>query len=144
MKGCLITTAVVLLLFMVAVYYFSRLPSVQSIQRCEANMQQIADAISRYDDVNGRRPADLKALQKEYLAKRAVLRCPLDRSPGDASSYAYHPNAGDREVMLECDRHKLRGDMPRSRLVVYGDGSLKIVNPGIREAMDEARKRSPK
>jgi hypothetical protein len=140
MKGCLITTAVVLLLFMVAVYYFSRLPSVQSIQRCEANMQQIAGAISRYEDVTGRRPADLAALKKEYLPKGTTLRCPLDRSPGDTPSYAYHPDAGDGDVMLECDRHKLRGDMPGSRLVVYGDGTLKIINPGIREAMDKARK----
>jgi hypothetical protein len=141
MKGCLITTAVVLLLFMVVVYYFSRLPSVRSMQLCQENMQQIADAISRYQDVNGRRPADLAALRKEYLPKGASLRCPLDRSSGDASSYAYYRKAGDRDVMLECCRHKLRRDMPKSRLVVYGDGTFKIINPGIKEAMDEAAKR---
>jgi len=142
LKGCLIVTALVMGLFMAGLAYFARLPSVQSIRVCSSNMQELAGAISRYDDVNGHRPPDLRALAKQYLNDTSVLRCPLDKSPGDAPSYNYNPRARDGQVMLECDRHRLKRDMPNSTLRVLGNGKFEMESPGFREVMKEAAKRA--
>lgn len=142
LKGCLIVTALVMGLFMAGLLYFARLPSVESIRVCSSNMQQLAGAISRYSDVNGHRPPNLRALAKEYVSDASVLRCPLDKSPGGAPSYAYNPKAMHGQAMLECDRHKLRRDMPNSKLRVLGNGKFEMESPGFREVMKEAGKRT--
>ena len=142
LKACLITTAVFLVLIIALVAYMLRLPSLESISLCTSNMQEVAAAILRYTDVNGHRPSELQALVKNYLPKPSLLRCPLDKSPGNIPSYSYNPRAKDGQVMLECDRHRLWGNTPKSKLRVLGDGSFVIANPGIREAMKEAGKRA--
>ena len=140
LKGCLIVTALVMGLFMAGLAYFARMPSVQSIRICSSNMQELAAAISRYNDVNGHRPPNLRALAKQYLNDTSVLRCPLDKLPGGQPSYSYNPQAKDGQVMLECDRHKLRRDMPNSKLRVLGDGKFEMESPSFREALKEAGK----
>jgi hypothetical protein len=142
LKSCLIITALILGLFILVMIYALRLDSVKSMVACGENMKELGAAIGRYTDVNGHRPAGLNALRKEYLQHASVLRCPLDKSPGDAPSYTYHPDAGDDQVMLECDRHHLRSDMPRSRLVVLGSGDFENRNPSFRETLRAAEKRS--
>lgn len=122
LKGCLIVTALVMGLFIAGLLYFSRVPSVKAIHVCGTNLQEVAAAISRYNDVAGHRPPNLRALAKQYLRDPAVLRCPLDKSPGGAPSYTYNPRAGDGQVMLECDRHRLKQDLPNSKLRVLGNG----------------------
>jgi hypothetical protein len=142
LKGCLIVTALVMGLFIAGLLYFARLPSVQAMRICSSHMQEVASAVSRYEDVNGHRPSDLRALAKQYLSDPSVLRCPLDKSPGDAPSYAYNPRAKDDQIMLECDRHKLKRGMPNSKLRVLGNGKFEIESPGFREAWKEAEKRA--
>ena len=142
LKGCLIVTALVMGLFMAGLLYFARLPSVESIRVCSSNMQELAAAISRYSDVNGHRPPNLRALARQYLTDASVLRCPLDKSPGDAPSYTYNAQARNGQVMLECDRHRLRRDMPNSKLRVLGNGKFEMESPGFREVLKEAGKRA--
>lgn len=140
LKSCLVITALVVGLFMAGMIYMVRMSSVRAMSTCAENMREIAGAVQRYEDVNNRRPADLSALRKDYLENPSVLRCPLDKSPGDAPSYTYNPKARGREPMLECDRHRLRKDMPISKLRVYGDGTFDMVRPSLRETLKEAEK----
>ena len=129
-------------LFIAGTVYMARLPSVQSIRICSSNMQELAAAISRYNDVNGHRPPNLRALAKQYLSDTSVLRCPLDKSPGNEPSYNYDPRAGDGQVMLECDRHRVKSDMPNSKLRVLGSGKFEMESPSFRDTLREAGKRA--
>jgi len=138
LKGCLVITTILLGLFIAAVFLATRIPSVRASGECMSNMQEVAAAISRYEDVEGRRPSDLKLLAKDYLEDRSVLRCPLDGSVGDTPSYAYNPKARGSGVMLECDRHKLMGQ--GLRFVVLGDGRFKQIVPSNNEAGNGPRK----
>lgn len=140
LKSCLVITALVIGLFMAGMIYMIRMTSVRSIATCKEHMLEVAAAVQRYEDVNGHRPSDLNALRKDYLEDLSVLRCPLDKTPGGTPSYAYNPKARDAHVMLECDRHRLRKDMPVSKLVVDGDGNFTIVSPSLSEAFKEAEK----
>lgn len=142
LKGCTIVIVLVMALFIAGMVYFMRLPSIHAMQICASNIQEVGAAISRYEDVNDRRPSDLRELEKQYLPKPSVLRCPLDTTPGDEPSYTYNPRAKNRQVMLECDRHALKQDMPKSKLRVLGDGTYQAINPSIREAVKEAEKQS--
>lgn len=129
-------------LFIAGMVYVMRLPSIHAMQQCASNLQEVGAAISRYEDVNDRRPAKLRELEKQYLSDASVLRCPLDKSPGNEPSYTYNPKATDSQVMMECDRHRLKRDMPKSKLQVLGDGTFKTVSPSISDAMKEAEKQS--
>ena len=140
LKGCLVAYLLVMALFLGVLTYFSRMPSVQAMGVCKYNLQELSAAISRYEDVTGNRPQKLEGLAKQYLKDPSVLRCPLDKSVGDAPSYIYNPNATDDQVMLECGRHKIRKDMPNSRLVVLGSGKFEIRNPSFRQTIKEAEK----
>ena len=142
LKGCLVTTVIVMALFLGVLAYFSRMPSVRAMGVCKYNMQELAAAIDRYKAVNGHRPESLDELADQYLKDPSVLRCPLDKSSGDTSSYTYNPKAGDNQIMLECARYKLRHDMPNSILRVSGDGRFDVRNPGIKETIRDAEKRS--
>lgn len=129
-------------LFIAAVLYVAKLPSVRALQVCTNNLQELGDAVSRYRDVTGHRPARLRDLEKQYLTSPSLLRCPLDKTPGNEPSYTYNPNARDSQPMLECDRHKLRPDMPKCKLRILGDGTYTQVNPSPREIIREAEKRA--
>ena len=142
LRGCLIASLLVMALFIGVLAYFSRMPSMQAMGECKYNMQELSAAISRYEEVTGHRPEKLPDLAKQYLKDPSVLRCPLDKSSGKTPSYGYNPNANDGRVMLECDRHKIRKDMPNSKLLILGDGKFEIRNPSFRETMKEAEKRS--
>ncbi len=142
LKGCLVITIIVMALFVGILAYFSRMPSVRAMGECRYNMQELAAAIGRYKAVNGHRPENLDELAEQYLKDPSVLRCPLDKSHSKKSSYKYNSKAGDSQIMLECDRHKLRRDMPNSILRVSGDGRFDVRNPSFKEAMQDAEKRS--
>jgi|LSQX01.2.fsa_nt_gb hypothetical protein len=142
LKGCLIVSAIVMALFLVALIHFSRMPSVHAIGTCKYNLQELAAAVSRYEDVTGSRPEKLKDLAGQYLSDKSVLKCPLDKTSDKTSSYTYNPKAKGGQVMIECDRHRLKKDMPNSRLRVLGDGKFEIKNPGFRETVKEAEKHS--
>lgn len=144
LKSCLVITALVIGLFMAGMIYMIRMTSVRSIATCKENMLEVGAAVQRYKDVNGRRPMDLNTLRKDYLGNASVLRCPLDKTTGDAPSYAYNRRSTGAHVMLECDRHRLRKDMPVSKLVVRGDGTFDMVSPTLSEAFREAEKHSKK
>lgn len=141
-KGCLIVTGLAIGLFMLAILYLMRMPGVKAIAVCIENEKQVSAAITRYNDVNGHRPAELRMLAKDYLSDPSVLRCPLDRSPGGKPSYAYNPTAIGKQVMLECDRHSLSPNAPNSKLRVLGDGTSEAARPSTREIWDYAQKRA--
>lgn len=140
LKSCLVITALVIGLFMVGMIYMLRMSSVRAMSTCAENMRQVAAAVQRYQDVNGHRPSSLDVLRKEFLEDAAVLRCPLDKTPGDKPSYAYNSNAMDGQTMLECDRHRLRRDMPVNKLKIHGDGSFEMVRPSLSDTLNEAEK----
>ena len=143
LKSCLIITLLAVGLFIAAAIYVMRMPGVRPFATCgRINMPQIVAAIERYQDVNGSRPSSLQVLRHEYLEDASVLRCPLDRTPGNKPSYTYNPKAGDKEVMLECDRHRLRKDAV-NMLSISGDGSDVSVRETLRQAGKDARKRKP-
>lgn len=144
LRGCLIATAVITALFISMAIYMWHVPSMRERTVCQLHMIEVAAAISRYTDVNGHRPSNLHELAKEYLKDPSVLRCPLDKSGGDAPSYIYNPKASDSQIMLECNRHRLRSDMPKSRLVILGNGTFKDIEPSVQQILDEARKRAEK
>lgn len=125
LKICLGTFLFVVVLFLAAAIYMGQMPGVQAWQRCKDNMMEVSAAISRYEDVNGQPPATLEALKKDYLKDPSVLRCPSDKSPGDAPSYKYNPKATGTQVMLECDREKLPGE--RLKMQVLADGTFTMV-----------------
>jgi len=136
MKGCLITTAVLIGLFMGMTIWLARVPSVRDTMRCKTNMEEIGGALNRYSDVNGCYPANLESLKKDYLEDLSVLRCPLDKSTENSPSYIYHcpkENAKDTDVILECDRHRLYSGMPVSMLVLLKNGKFKVINPPHRK-----------
>jgi len=140
LKSCLVTTVLVIALFMAGLIYMVRMTSVRDLSTCAEHMREVAAAVERYDDVNSHRPAKLAALRKEYLKDPSVLRCPLDKSPGERPSYAYNPEARDGQTMLECDRHRIRDDMPISKLKIHGDGTFEMVKPSLSETLKEAEK----
>ncbi len=144
LKSCLVITALLIVLFMAGLIYMLRMSSVRSLAACAENMRELSAAIRRYDDVNGRRPSELAVLREEYLQDASVLRCPLDKSPGSKPSYEYNPRARGTQVMLRCDRHRIRKDMPVSKLVVYGDGRFEVVRPSFQETLDAAEKHARK
>lgn len=132
MKGCMVTIGIALIGLMALLFYASRMPAVREIVQCRDNMTQIGAAIGRYHDVNGTYPADLLVLKKEYIKDQSILRCPLDKSPGNAPSYSYHkpvPGSRGHFAMLECDRHRMSKEIPPYKMIFRKDGSLEIKNP---------------
>lgn len=125
LKGCLIIAAIVAGLLLAGLIYVSRMPGVGELAACKENMTQVAGAISRYEDVNGRPPPNLEVLAKKYLRDPSVLRCPSDTSPGDKPSYTYFPNAKGKQVMLEYDKERFAGQ--RMSLRVAADGTFSVV-----------------
>ncbi len=86
----------------------SQIPSVRSKVQCKSNMTAISLALQRYYWPNEGFPDSLETLRKDYLKDPKVLRCPLDKSPGDKSSYTYikpAANASNDVIVLRCDRH---------------------------------------
>jgi hypothetical protein len=114
------------------------MPAVVSMRACQDNMLDISDALRRYDDVNNQYPSNLMALRKDYLKNDSVLRCPLDKSPGNEPSYVYHrpgPHSGDDFVVLECSLHRISPNEPIPKIVVLKSGrvtveKLQIKKPG--------------
>ena len=140
-KGCLIITAVMMAAIIGLFIYAMNLPAIQVMLECRDNMTQVGEALERYHSVNSTYPPDLETLKKEYLKDPSVLKCPLDKSGGNKSSYIYHKppeNAADTFVILECDRHSMGHNMPPSKLKLMINGEFK--SPSFQEAMDEASK----
>lgn len=127
LKACLVVGALVFVLLIGGLIWTLRLPAVRSLIRCRSNMTQIGEAIRRYHDVTGSYPPELAVLRRDYLKDPSVLRCPLDRSPGDAPSYLYHrlrPDSPERAVVLECDRHRLKPGKQRVKLLLLKNGQV--------------------
>lgn len=140
LKGCAIVAAMAIVGLIVLLVYLVRMPTVQSIMKCRMNMVAVGDAIGRYHDATGAYPADLHAIEKEYLTDRSVLRCPLDKSKDNKPSYAYHrpgANSGDRFIMLECNRHRFGKEMPVSKLMLLKDGTIEMEKPDLKQTAPE-------
>lgn len=144
LKGCAIVGILAIVGLIVLLMYLMKMPSVKFIRECRMNMAAVGEAIGRYHDSTGDYPQDLRAIEKEYLADRSVLRCPLDKSKGDEPSYTYHrpgAKAGEKFVMMECNRHRLSKDMPVSKLVLYRNGIVEMEKPDMKKVMDEQDKK---
>lgn len=142
LKGCLIVVGLIMSLLLAAMIYLAKSPSMQAIFACKSNMAEISAAISRYEDVNGHRPPNLRALATNYLKDASVLRCPLDKSSGDKPSYTYNPSATGSQIMLECDRHRWAGELSVRKLQTQGDGTFTMTSPSFRETLKQAQKRA--
>lgn len=125
LKGCLIIVGLAMMLLMATMIYLARLPSVQELAVCKLNMTDVSEAISRYEDVNGQPPPNLRVLASHFLKKPSVLRCPLDKSHDGQPSYTYYPKAKDHQVMLECGRHRFAGQPTKLRILA--DGTFAMV-----------------
>jgi hypothetical protein len=122
---------------LILLIYLGRLPFVQDIVKCRTNMADVGAALQRFCDVNGRYPAQLVDLERDYLKDPTVLRCPLDKSSDSNTSYTYHrPKASSPAdfVVLECTRHRLAKDMPRTKLLLHKDGNVTVENPARSES----------
>ena len=129
LTACAVITALVIAAVVTLLIYLFRLPVVVSMRACQTNMIEINDALRRYYDVNGVYPPDLDTLEKDYFKDKSVLRCPLDKSPGNAPSYVYHrpsPNAPGDFVVLECSLHRLGPNEPIPKLVLLKNGHVTV------------------
>ena len=128
-----IAIAAVALLVGLMLVIISQMPSARNDLGCKFNMIALSEALRRYHWPNEGYPATLEALRKEYLRDPAVLRCPLDRTPGSAPSYTYtkpSPDSPDNMVILECDRH---GSLHNERVMFIvtkgGEWSSRHIEP---------------
>ena len=143
LKACALILALLAIAFIATLIYMIRLPVVRSLVKCQSNMMAISAAIKRYNDVNGAYPPNLMALKKDYLKAPSVLRCPLSELGSDKPSYIYHrpgPNAPDDFAILECKLHKLRPDVPISKLQLLKNGTIRPVTPKFKEVLREQSK----
>ena len=142
LKGCAIVAGLAILGVIALLVYLMRMPMVQSVMTCRANMVEVGNALKRYAEVNGEYPDSLGALKKEYLKDVSVLRCPLDMRGDTLSSYIYHKpgrGAGAKFVVLECCRHRLGKGLPISKLKLLKDGNIDIEKPRESRAGTESR-----
>lgn len=141
LRACSVIALLLVIVVIGLLIYAMKIPSIQVMLKCRDNMTQVGEALQRYHSVNNSYPVDLRVIEKEYLKDKSVLRCPSDKSANDESSYIYNrppANAKGTFVILECDRHRARRDMPPSKLKLMINGAFK--SPSMREAMDEASK----
>ncbi|MCE5314701.1 MAG: hypothetical protein ABFD49_02980 [Armatimonadota bacterium] len=137
LRGCAVVVGIAFAGLMALLIYVSRMHTVQDIAKCRDNMIAIGAALDRYNDVNGKYPEQLVDLKRDYLKKPSVLRCPVDKSAGCDTSYIYHrpkPDSQDDFVVLECNRHRLRKDVPLTKLLLHKDGNITVAyaEPGKR------------
>jgi len=147
LKGCLIVVAVLIVAFLGLLIYVLQMKPVRDLAQCKVNMETIGEALRRYNDVNGEYPTDLKPIAKDYLKDDSVLYCPLSTNRRRETSYTYHrpgASAKDDFVVLECARHKLRPDVPASKILLLRSGGVIAESPSFREFMRENEKRSKK
>ena len=145
LKGCALLAVLAVVGIIVLLIYLMRMPAMKSIMDCRTNIVAVGEAIGRYHDATGNYPSDLHAIEKDYLANRSVLRCPLDKSNSEESSYKYHrplANSGGRFIMLECGRHSLGKDMPISRLIFLKNGTVDMENPDMKKILENERKKT--
>lgn len=124
-----------------------RMPGVNTTLKCRSNMEELGAAITRYKDVNNKYPEKLSDLKKEYLKDTSVLRCPLDKNKDNDTSYVYHrpgPGAKGTFVMLECDRHRPRRDMPKIKLKLLKNGTVISQTPSYKEMLKEIEEKEKK
>lgn len=143
-KGCAIVGVLAIVGLIMLLMYLMKMPSIRDIMLCRTNMVSVGNAIGRYYDFTGSYPTNLSDIKKEYLANPAVLRCPLDKSEDNKPSYKYNrpgPNAGDKFVILECDRHRLMKDMPVSKLILYKNGMVEMEKPDMKAIEEKNRKK---
>ena len=148
LRACAVIVALAVVGLIVMLVMLAKMPAFQDIVVCKSNMTEVASAIKRYYDVNNKYPANLDDLKKEYIKDKSILKCPLDKSEGDESSYKYiipERKSKDTFIVLECDRHKLRPDMGYSKIVLYKNGEVEIINPTIKETIkyQENMKKKP-
>jgi hypothetical protein len=125
LTACAVITALVIAVVVGLLIYLFRMPVIVNMRACQSKMIEINDALRRYYDVNGEYPPDLRTLEKDYIKDKSVLRCPLDKSPGNAPSYVYHRpgrNAPGDFVVLECSLHRLARNEPVIKLVLLKNG----------------------
>ncbi len=126
-RGCVIVLAAALVMLIGSLVWMLRMPTVKTMWKCRDNIIAIGAALERYNTVNGKYPAKLSDLKKEYLTDPSVLRCPLDKSEKDATSYTYNrpgPGSPDDFIVLECHRHKISEDLPQTSLRLLKSGRL--------------------
>jgi len=110
----------------------ARMPAVRSLTICRAHMAAIGGALGRYNDANDEYPETLNQLKGVFLKDNAVLRCPLDKSKGDAPSYIYRRPRNSSPgtfPMLECDRHRLRKDISLSKIILQKNQEFSVSVP---------------
>lgn len=145
MKGCVAVLAVALAALLVGMLWMMRNPSVQAMLTCRDHLTTLGAALERYHDVNGFYPEKLDDLKEEYLKDPSVLHCPVDGRPDQVVSYAYNrpkPGSPGDFVVLECDRHRLRPDVPKSKLTYLKNGRVDASSPSLREAIKAATEES--
>ena len=145
LKGCAVLAVLAVVGLIALLIYLMRMPAMKAIMDCRTNIVAVGEAIGRYHDATGNYPSDLQAIEKDYLANRSVLHCPLDKSKSRESSYTYHrpsANSGDRFIMLECNRHSLGKDMPISRLIFLKNGTVDMENPDMKKILENERKKA--
>jgi hypothetical protein len=106
----------------------------QKIAQCEIQLQQIGEALRRYEVSNDHYPRTLEELYPEYLSSRSVLRCPSDsRDPKTGpSSYTYRqvsPNAPKDTVLCTCSRHQVFRDQPAAEIRLLKSGDVQLSAP---------------
>lgn len=141
LKACSVIVVVCMLAVIGLLIYAMQLKPIRIMLKCRNNITEVGAALDRYHTVNGEYPPDLETLKKEYLKDPNVLKCPLDKSSGDKSSYIYNrPSSSSKDtfVILECDRHKASRDLPPSKLKLMVNGEF--WSPSFSEAMKEASK----
>jgi hypothetical protein len=144
LKACAVILALVVVAVILLFWYALRMPAMRALVQCQTNMMAVGQALQRYEDVNGVYPKDLDTLKKDYLKDDSVLRCPLVKPDEEGSCYIYHrpgPGADDKFVILECDLHKTRGEVPIKKLQLLKDGTVNAEGLPLDEAIKESEKR---
>ncbi len=115
--SCLGAIALLVIGMAVLFIYVSRQPEFKQamstgvqVAQCQANMQEIYQAIGRYRQRNNDSyPQSLNELVPRYLAEAGKLKCPADTSDVPTSYRYLRPTKDSPETapLLQCDHHKV-------------------------------------
>jgi hypothetical protein len=146
LKACAVLAALAMIGLITMLVVLARMPAVRSLAVCREHMAALGGALGRYNDVNDTYPENLNQLRGVFLKDDKVLRCPLDKSQGDAPSYTYRrPNSSSPDTfpMLECDRHRLRRDIPVSKLILQKNQEFTVSIPTLDKPKEKRRRGKP-
>lgn len=95
------------------------------------NLMEIGGSLDRYKERNGAYPEKLADLYPDFLEKRSMLHCPVDKAPGSTVSYTYArptDKTPSEAVIASCKRHSF-GGMFRSgmTLMLRKNGKVDVV-----------------